>query len=100
MGNKAERKAAQEAVAAYHEAQLGQLIEHVATAIDGYRAGQIDAYGVDETIHHYHRAARELWKFCWASGGGSHLEMVAGALERWSVGGEAVDWWEQAAPRR
>jgi hypothetical protein len=30
------------------------------------RADEIDAYSADETIHHYHRAAAELWKFCFA----------------------------------
>ena len=60
MGTKAERRAASERVAAYHEARLGELIEHITAAIDGYRAGEIDAYTVDATIHHYHRAAREL----------------------------------------
>jgi hypothetical protein len=73
VGTKADRRAARERVAAYHEAQLGELIEQVTAAIDGYRAGEIDAYTVDETIHHYHRAARELWKFCWSGGGGTHL---------------------------
>lgn len=53
----------------YHEARLGELIGIVAAAIDRHRAGEIDAYAVDETIHHYHRAARELWKFCWSGGG-------------------------------
>ena len=45
-------------------------------AIDRYRAGEIDAYAVDETIHHYHRAAAELWKFCFARGGGAHAEFT------------------------
>ena len=59
VGTKAERQAARKAVSDYHEAQLGELIEHVAMAIDRYRTGEVDAYTVDETIHHYHRAARE-----------------------------------------
>jgi hypothetical protein len=42
-------------------------------ALDRYRTGEIDAYAIDETIHHYHRAARELWKFCWSGGGGTHI---------------------------
>ena len=56
MGRKADRRAASERVAAYHEARLGELIEYIAAAIDRYRAGEIDAY-IDETIHHYHRAS-------------------------------------------
>jgi hypothetical protein len=72
MGAKAERRAARERVSAYHHAQLAGLLTHVAAAIDRYRADQIDAHALDETIHHYHRAAGELWKFCFARGGGSH----------------------------
>jgi hypothetical protein len=34
MGTKAERRAARERVGAYHEAQLAELIEHTAAAID------------------------------------------------------------------
>ena len=71
VGTKAERRAASKSVSAYHEAQLAHLIEHIAAAVDRYRAGEIDAYAVDETLHHYHQAARELWKFCWSGGGGT-----------------------------
>jgi hypothetical protein len=62
MGTKAERRAARERVSAYHHAQLAELLTHVAAAIDRYRADEIDAHAVDETIHHYHRAG-ELWKW-------------------------------------
>jgi hypothetical protein len=44
--------------------------------------GEIDASTVDETIHHYHRAAGELWKFCFARGGSSHAEFIASLLYR------------------
>jgi hypothetical protein len=64
-----------------------------------YRAGEIDAYAVDETIHHYHRAAAELWKFCFARGGGTHAEFTAGLLGRMTAGAEAIDWQERATPR-
>ena len=77
MGTKAERRAARAHVTAYHEARLGELIEYITAAVDRYRAGEIDAYDVDEAIHHYHRAARELWKFCWSGGGGTHTEIIA-----------------------
>ena len=100
MGTKAERRAASERVAAYHEARLGELIEYITAAIDRYRAGEIDAYAADETIHHYHRAAAELWKFCFARGGGAHVEFIAGLLDRMTADAETIDWWERAAPRR
>jgi hypothetical protein len=63
------------------------------------RAGEIDAYAVDETIHHYHRAAANLWKFCFARGGGTHAEFIAGLLDRMTADAEPIDWWERATPR-
>ena len=100
MGTKAERRAARERVSAYHHAQLAELLTHVAAAIDRYRADEIDAHAVDETIHHYHRAAGELWKFCFARGGGSHAEFIAALLDRMTADTEAIDWWERATPQR
>src|SRR5690348_7387892 len=88
MGTKAERRAARERVSAYHQAQLAELLSHIAAAIDRYRAGEIDADDVDETIHHYHRAAGELWKFCFSRGGGSHVEFMAGLLEDMAASAE------------
>ena len=76
----------------------GALIEYITAAIDRYRAGEIDAYTVDETIHHYHRAARELWKFCWSGGGGTHIEIIAHVLDRMATDDETIDWWERVAP--
>jgi hypothetical protein len=58
VGTKAERRAARERVSAYPQSQLAELLSHVAAAIDRYRAGEIDAYAVDETIHHYHPGRR------------------------------------------
>lgn len=43
VATKAERRAARERVSAYHQAQLAELLSHVAAAIDRYRAGEIDA---------------------------------------------------------
>jgi hypothetical protein len=100
MGTKAERRAAREQVGAYHQAQLAELLSHVATPIDRYRDGEVDACTVDETIHHYHRAAGELYKFCFSRGGGSHAEFIAGILDRMTACAETIDWWERATPRR
>jgi len=100
VGTKAERRAAHERVSAYHQAQLAELLSHVGAAIDRYRSGEIDAYAVDETIHHYHRAAAELWKFCFARGGGTHAEFIADLLGRMTADAEAIDWWKLATPRR
>jgi hypothetical protein len=65
-----------------------------------YRDGEIDACTVDETIHHYHLAATQLWKFCFAGGGGTHAELIAGILDRMTADAETIDWWERATPRR
>jgi hypothetical protein len=77
-----------------------KLVSHIEAAIDRYRAGEIDAYALDETIHHYHRAAAALWKFCFARGGGTHAAFIAGLLDRMTAGAEPIDWWERATPRR
>jgi hypothetical protein len=99
VGTKAERRAAQERVSAYHQEQLAGLLSHVEAAIGRYRGGEIDAYAMDETIHRYHRAAAALWKFCFARGGGTHAEFIAGLLDRMTADAEAIDWWERATPR-
>jgi hypothetical protein len=99
MCTKAERHAARERVNAYHHAQLAELLSHVTAAIDRYRAGEIDAHAVDETIHHYHRATAEPWKFCFARGGSGRPEFIAGLLDRMSACAETIDWWERATPR-
>jgi hypothetical protein len=96
VGTKAERRAARALVAAYHEASLAELIEHVAADLDRYRAGHVDAYTIDETIHHYHRAAQELWKFCWSGGAAYTLGWSLGCsngsptTRRPSTGGRAL----------
>ena len=84
---------------AYHETELAKLFEHVLNAVDRYRAGEIDVYAMDEAIHHYHRAAQELWKFCWSAGAGSHVESVAYSIQRLTDDQESIDWWERGAPR-
>lgn len=91
MSTKSERRAAREKVAAYHEEQLGQLVEHVASAIDNYRAGDHDAFDIDEIIFQYSRAAKELWKFCTLN-----IEMAARIIEEECPSG----WWERGVPKR
>ena len=44
--------------------------------------------------------ARELWKFCWSGGSGSHVLFVARTLELWAAEADQVDWWEEAERRR
>ena len=100
MGSKAERRSARALVATYHEARLADLLEHVADALERYRTGELDAYAVDEVIHRYKRATRELWKFCFGPGSGSYVEIAALAIEHQAAEGEPIDWWEAAASTR
>ncbi|WP_460362745.1 hypothetical protein [Actinocorallia lasiicapitis] len=93
MGAKAERRAAFEAVAAYHESCLGELVARVAEVVDRHRAGEVDAFEVDQVIHGYTKAARKLWSFCQVSGG--TVEATALAIARASQDGEPIDWWPQ-----
>jgi hypothetical protein len=81
-------------------AELAKLVERVEQALARYRTGEIDIHDVDDVIHRYSQAARELWKFRWARGGGSHVLFVARTLELWAAGGDEVDWWEEAERRR
>jgi hypothetical protein len=100
VATKAERRAAHEQVSAYYQAQLAGLLSHIGAATGRYRGGETGAYAVDETIHHYDRAAAEVWKFRFARGGGTHAEFIAGLLDRMTTGAEAIDWWQRATPRR
>jgi len=90
--SKAERRAAQDAVAAYHEAQLAVLVGHVGEAVDLFRGGELDAFGVDEVLYQYSRAAKELWKFC---------NYVSPEIAARVLADEPPDdWWERGAPRQ
>ncbi|PXX52277.1 hypothetical protein DFR70_1339 [Nocardia tenerifensis] len=93
MGTKAERRVARERVAAYHEAQLSELVKHVEQEIARFRAGELDVFEVAAVIHRYHRAAQKLWTFCDQSG--AHVESTAQLIERMPDAGEAIDWWQR-----
>ena len=96
--SKAERRAARAAVGAYHEAELARLLEHVREGLERYDAGEIDAFELDDLIHHYKRATQKLWSFC--TGGGTHVYSTARTLEWLREQGELPDWLERATPRR
>ena len=96
--SKAERRAARAAVGAYHEAELARLLEHVRDGLARYDAGEIDAFELDDLIHHYKRATQKLWSFC--SGSGGQIEMAARTLEYLREQNDLPDWWDWARPRR
>ena len=92
MSAKSERQAAREVVAAYHEAQLSELVNRVGQAVDRFRTGDVDSFDFDRIIFQYSRAAKELWKFC----NFGDVEMTA----RWIEERAPADWWERGAPKR
>jgi hypothetical protein len=95
---KAKRRADQAVLATYHEAKPADLLGHVQAGFDRYDAGEIDAFGLDDLIHHYQLAAKELWKFYAVSGG--HVEIAVRTLELWEERGETPDWWQVAVRTR
>lgn len=95
--SKAARRAARELVGDYHETKLGELVEHLRDALASYDTGELDAFELDDVVHHYKRAARELWKFC--AGTGSDVLFAARTLAYWEAEEELPDWWRAGAPR-
>jgi hypothetical protein len=55
------------------------LLERVRDAFARYDAGAIDAFELDDLIHHYKRATQKLWSAC--VGTGSQVESMARLLE-------------------
>jgi hypothetical protein len=97
-GDKADRRAAWELIAAYHQSQLRTLLEHVRAGFAQLESGEINEFDLDDLIHHYKRSASELWKFCGSSGG--QWQQAATTLRYLREHGEEPDWWERGAPRR
>ena len=95
---KADRRAARELIANYHQKHLRALLEHVRVGFAQLDAGDIDEFDLDLLIHHYKRSAAELWKFCGSSGG--KWKQAANMLTYMREHGEEPDWWEMGAPRR
>ena len=95
---KAQRRAAREVVASYHQEALGTLLEYVRDGFAKLDAGEVDEFELDELIHRYKRAATKLWSFCGASGG--QWQRAANTLKYWRDCGESPpDWWAEAGER-
>jgi hypothetical protein len=99
QNEKKRRRAARVVLGTYHEAELAALLERVAEAIERYRAGEIDAFDLDEVIHRYSKAARALWSFCIGRNSGSP-ETVLAMLEILTADGDRPDWWAAGASTR
>jgi len=95
---KARRRAAREMIAAYHEEQLQKLLQHVRAGFAQLDAGEIDAFELDEIIHHYKRSAAKLWTFCGSSGG--QWLHAAETLAYLRETGDEPDWWSRGDSRR
>jgi hypothetical protein len=95
---RAQRRTARKTIAAYHEEQLRLLLERVREGFARLDGGKLDVFELDDLIHHYKQAARELWKFCNLSGGGAVSALRA--LEFRREQGEEPDWWEAGERRR
>ncbi|QLQ16087.1 MAG: hypothetical protein HZY73_11005 [Micropruina sp.] len=91
MTAKTDWQAARDAVAAYHEAELARLVAHVASAVDQFRSGELDAFEADHAIFQYSRSAKALWKFCNL---GDPQLTAALISDR-----PTVDWWQRGAPK-
>ena len=99
LAEKAQRRAAREVVAAYHQEELRRLLEHVREGFTRLDAGEIDVFELDELIHRYKRAATKLWSFCGTSGG--QWLRAANDLAYMRESGEPTrDWWQEASPRQ
>jgi len=96
-GQTADRRAARQLIASYHQTQLRALLERLRTGFARLDLGDIDEFDLDDLIHPYKRSAAELWKFCGSRGG--HWERAARALTYLRERGEEPDWWEAGAPR-
>ena len=84
-------------IAAYHEEQLGLLLDRVREGFVRLDAGEIKVFDLDEMMHHYKRSAVELWKFCGSSGGG--WVRAARTLAFLREEGDEPDWWEAGSSR-
>lgn len=71
---------------------MAELVERVGSAIDVFRAGELDAFDVDRALFQYSRSAKELWKFCNLA----NVEITARTIQD----GPPIDWWERGALKR
>lgn len=92
MGENASHREVREAVAAYHQAALSDLAQHVVDATDEFRAGTLHVTDFDRVIHQYHRASQELWTFCNVGDPRRTVDLIDK--------GVPIDWWERGAPKR
>jgi hypothetical protein len=96
--DKTRRRAARQIIAAYHEEEVGRLLEHVRSGFARMDAGEIDVFELDDLLHRYKKCAAKLWSFCGSSGG--QWLQAARNLAYLREQGDEPDWWEVGTPRR
>jgi hypothetical protein len=97
-GAKARRREDVALVTSYHEAHLQKLLEHLRDGFRRYEEGALDAFQLDDVVHQYTGAARELWKFCGDLSGSSAASTARG-LRAMREDAEEIDWWERGRRR-
>ena len=95
---RAQRRDDVELVTSYRETQLRQLLDHLRDGFRRYEEGKLDPFELDDVVHQYTGAARELWKFC-GDLSGSAAASTARALRAMHEEAEQIDWWERGRPR-
>lgn len=97
--NKTNRREVRAIVVAYHREELRALLQHVREGFAGLDTADVDEFELDDLIHRYKRAAKQLWMFCGSTR--SHELHAAAAIEQMRDRGEERDWWaESAGPDR
>ncbi len=95
LSDRTERREALAIVGAYHQEHLRSLLEHVRVGFIKLDAGEVDEFELDDLIHRYKGAAKQLWLFCGSTG--SHVLHAAAAIAQMRNGGEERDWWAESA---
>jgi hypothetical protein len=67
--DKAKRREARVIVEAYHQEQLRALLEHVRDGFARLDVGEIDEFELDDLIHRFKRATKQLRILCGSTGG-------------------------------
>ena len=92
--DRTKRREALAIVGAYYQEHLRSLLEHVREGFARLDAGEVDKFELDDLIHRYKRAAKQLWMFCGSTG--SHVLHAAAAIAQMRNRGEERDWWAES----
>ncbi len=71
------------------------MLEHVREGFAKLEAVETEELELDDLIHRYKRAAKQLWMFCGSTG--SQVLHAAAAIAQMRDRGEERDWWAESA---